>query len=66
MENKITSVRKQKKLTQEDLAIAAKVSRQHICRIEKGNVVCSLKVASAIAKKLDVEIEDIFFNISGN
>lgn len=60
MENQLASLRKQKNLTQEELALAVGVSRVHISKIENGNGKCSLDVLYAIAKKLDVNINDIF------
>jgi putative transcriptional regulator len=60
MENQLAKLRKQKHLTQEELAIAIGVSRVHISKIENGNGVCSVNVLYAIAKKLDVKIDDIF------
>jgi DNA-binding XRE family transcriptional regulator len=59
MENQLAKLRKQKNLTQEELASAVGVSRVHITKIENGSV-CSIRVLSAIAKKLDVKIDDIF------
>jgi putative transcriptional regulator len=60
MNNQLAKLREQKKITQEELASAAGVSRNHISKIENGHGVPSLKVLSAIAKKLDVTINDIF------
>jgi putative transcriptional regulator len=60
MENQLAKIREQKKITQEELASAVGVSRVHISKIENGNGMPSFKVLSAIAKKLDVKIDDIF------
>jgi putative transcriptional regulator len=63
MENKLAALRKQKKLTQEELAAAAGITRNYISKIENGtDVNVSLKVLSAIAKKLEVKISDIFLD----
>lgn len=61
MENQLAALRKQKNLTQEQLAEAAGITRNYISKIENGSSInISLKVLSAIAKKLDVKIDDIF------
>lgn len=60
MENQLAKLRKQKELTQEELALAVGVTREHISKIENGNGLASLKVLSAIAKKLEVKMDDIF------
>lgn len=46
--------RKEKRLSQEQLAELAGVSRLHISRIETANVSCSLSIVFAIADKLGV------------
>ncbi len=60
MDNQLAKIRKEKKMTQEELAESVGVSRNFISLIESGSRVPSLKVLSAIAKKLDVKITDIF------
>lgn len=60
MKNQLAKIREQKQITQEELASAAGVSRYHISKFENGHGVPSYKVLSAIAKKLDVKIDDIF------
>lgn len=63
MQNQLATLRKEKNLTQEELALAAGVTRNYISKIENGNDVnVSLKVLSAIAKKLNVKISDIFLD----
>lgn len=63
MNNQLAALRKQKKITQEELADAAGVTRQYICKIEKGtNVNVTVRVLFAIAKKLEVRISDIFLD----
>ena len=60
MENQLAKLRKDANLTQEELAEAVGVSRNHISKIENGNGKCSVDVLYAIAKKLDVKLDDIF------
>jgi putative transcriptional regulator len=63
MINQLAALRKQKKLTQEELAAAAGITRNYISKMEnKSDVNVSLKVLSAIAKKLEVKISDIFLD----
>jgi putative transcriptional regulator len=66
MENQLAKIREQKNITQEELAVAAGVTRAHISKIENGKYMGSIKVLSRIAQVLDVQIEDIFFNLRGN
>lgn len=49
---RITALRKEKKMTQEELAIAAGLQRTHILRIEQGRYDVRLSVLSAIAGAL--------------
>jgi putative transcriptional regulator len=60
MNNQLAKLREQKKLTQEELALAVGVSRAHISKFENGKGSPSIKVLSQIAKKLDVKLDDIF------
>lgn len=60
IENKVRLVRKQKKLTQEELAKKTGVSRKTIVSLEKGNYTPSLLLAFQIAKELHVDMNDIF------
>lgn len=61
MRNQLAELRKQKNLTQEQLASAAGITRNYISKIENGNDVnISLKVLSRIAQKLGVKMDDIF------
>jgi putative transcriptional regulator len=61
LKNKLAEYRKEKKLTQEELAKKVKVSRQTIISIEKGNYVPSLLLGFQLSTELQVAIEDIFF-----
>ena len=60
MNNKIKELRKQNKITQEDLAKAVSVTRQTIISLENGKYDASLKLAYKIAKYFGVAIEDVF------
>ena len=59
--NEIKNMRLKKNITQEDLALATKVSRQTIVAIEKGNYTPSLMLAMDLAKFFKVPIEDLFY-----
>lgn len=52
--------RAQKNLTQEDLAKIVNVRRETITHLEKGKYNPSLKLAFAIAKALDVKVDELF------
>ena len=60
MKNKIKVFRAMHDLTQEDLAEAAGVTRQTILAIEKGKYVPSLDLAFRIARKFQVNVEEVF------
>ena len=60
METKIPLLRKQKKLSQEELALAVGVTRQTITSIEVGKYTASLPLAFKIAYYFGVSIEDVF------
>lgn len=60
MENRIKEYRKEKKLTQDDLAKAVEVTRQTIISLENGKYIASLQLAFKLAKYFDVKIEDLF------
>ncbi|WP_429967027.1 helix-turn-helix transcriptional regulator [Enterococcus sp. AZ173] len=59
--NKVHFFRKNKKLTQEELAKMVGVSRKTIVSLEKGNYTPSLLLAFQIAKALDMDLTEIFF-----
>lgn len=61
MKNNIKKMRLEKNVTQEDLALAVKVSRQTIIAIEKGNYTPSLLLAMQLANFFKVSIEKLFF-----
>ena len=60
MKNKIAQLRKEKKVTQEELASAVTVTRQTIISLENGKYTASLPLAFKIARFFDMSIEEIF------
>ena len=60
MKTRISELRKQRKLSQEELAIAVGVTRQTITSIEGGKYTASLVLAYKIAKYFDLRIEEVF------
>lgn len=60
MQNRIRELRKQQKISQEELALAVGVTRQTITSIEVGKYTASLPLAFKIARYFDLTIEDIF------
>ncbi|MBA4700436.1 MAG: helix-turn-helix transcriptional regulator [Ruminococcus sp.] len=64
MENKIQQLRKERKITQNELADAVEVTRQTIISLENGKYNASLILAHKIAQYFGMKIEDIFiFNL---
>jgi putative transcriptional regulator len=61
LENNIAKLRKERKITQEELAAAVSVTRQTIISIESGRYTASLPLAFKIAEFFEKSIEDIFF-----
>ena len=60
MKTHIPTLRKQHKLSQEELALAVGVTRQTITSIETGKYVASLPLAYKIASYFDKHIEEVF------
>jgi putative transcriptional regulator len=60
MKNKIAELRKEKKISQTDLADAVFVSRQTITSIEIDKYTASLELAYKIAKYFNLAIEEVF------
>lgn len=60
MKSKIHELRKQNKVTQEELADAVGVTRQTIISLENGKYNASLQLAFKIARFFKMRIEDIF------
>lgn len=60
MKNNIKKLRKDRGITQEELAFSMKVTRQTIIALENEKYNASLALAHKLAKYFDVKIEDIF------
>lgn len=60
IENEVFNLRKEKNITQEELASALEVTRQTIIAIEKGNYIPSLALGIKIAKYFKKPVEGIF------
>lgn len=60
MDTKIAELRKIRRLSQEELALAVGVTRQTITSIEVGKYTASLPLAFKIARFFDLSIEDVF------
>ncbi|MCL2492070.1 MAG: helix-turn-helix transcriptional regulator [Coriobacteriia bacterium] len=60
MNNRIAELRKERKVTQEELARAVSTTRQTIISLERGRYNASLALAHRIARFFDSTIEDIF------
>ena len=60
MENKLEEIRKERGITQEELANVLEVSRQTIGSLENGRYNPSIILAFKIAKYFGLTIEDIF------
>ena len=60
MKTRIQELRKQNKVTQEELALALGVTRQTIISLENGKYTASLQLAFKISRFFGKSIEDIF------
>lgn len=60
MESRIQELRKQNKITQEELATAVGVTRQTIISLENGKYNASLQLAYRISSFFGLHIEDVF------
>ena len=60
MKTRIQELRKQNKVTQEELALALGVTRQTIISLENGKYNASLQLAIKISRLFGKSIEDIF------
>lgn len=60
MKTRIQELRKERRLSQADLADAMDVTRQTIISLEKGRYNASLELAHKLAKYFGLSIEDIF------
>ena len=61
MKNKLRELRARHRITQDDLAQSAKVSRQTINAIENEKYDPSLPLAFALARVFKCRIEELFF-----
>lgn len=62
MKNNIKELRKNKKISQEELAKLCKVTRQTINAIENDKYDPSLQLAFDLAKHLNTLVDDLFIN----
>lgn len=60
LKTRIASLRKERKLSQEELALVVGVTRQTITSIEVGKYTASLPLAFKIAHFFGLTIEDVF------
>ena len=60
MKNRIAQLRKERRITQEELADAVEVTRQTIISLENGRYNASLLLAHRIAGYFDLTIEQVF------
>jgi len=60
LKTRIAQLRKERKITQEELAKAVGVTRQTITSIEVGKYTASLVLAYKIARYFDMTIEEVF------
>ena len=60
MKNRIAQLRKERRITQEELADAVEVTRQTIISLENGRYNASLLLAHKIATYFGSSIEEIF------
>lgn len=60
LKNRIQELRKQRRLSQSELADAVEVTRQTIISLENGKYNASLTLAHKIARYFGLMIEDIF------
>lgn len=58
--NRVWQLRKEKGVTQEELAEALGVSRQTVIAIEKGNYIPSLLLGLKIARSFKKPVEEVF------
>lgn len=60
MKNKIAEIRKQKKVSQTELAEKLGIDRTHLSKIENGHVQTSTRLLERIAAELGVSMKDFF------
>jgi len=60
VKNRLEEIRKQREISQQEMAIALEVSRQTISSLENGRYNPSIVLAFKIARYFDMSIEEIF------
>ena len=60
MENRVAQLRKERRMSQAELAEAVEVTRQTIISLESGRYNASLLLAHKIARYFGLTIEDVF------
>ena len=60
MDNKIKELRKEKSITQDELAFAVGVTRQTVISLENGRYNASLALAYKISRYFGLSIEEVF------
>ena len=60
MHNRIAELRRERRITQEELGLAVGVTRQTIISLENGRYNASLLLAHRIARYFDLSIEELF------
>ncbi|MFR5601367.1 MAG: helix-turn-helix transcriptional regulator [Lachnospiraceae bacterium] len=60
MKTRIQELRKERKLSQEELALAVGVTRQTITSLECGKYMASLPLAYKLARYFGMNIEEVF------
>lgn len=60
MRNRIAELRRERRITQEELGMAVGVTRQTIISLENGRYNASLLLAHKIARYFDLSIEELF------
>ena len=58
--NNISEIRKEKHLSQDDLAVALGVCRKSIFNIEHNNVIPNIDTCQRLAKYLDMTVDELF------
>lgn len=66
MTNRIAQLRKERRISQAELAEALDVTRQTIISLESGRYNASLLLAHKLARYFDLAIEDIFLFEEGS
>ena len=63
MKNRVAQVRRSKSMTQEEVSLAAGITRSTLSLVETGNQNPSIEVALKISNALDCSLNDLFFNV---